>query len=70
MVVTNYLIGALGSKQNCEALFVDLSKAFDSADHELLQNKLRNVGWGPKTVNRFRNDFVLQTQCVCIFMAF
>jgi len=32
MLVTNYNIECLDSKQHCAALFVDLSKALDSVD--------------------------------------
>jgi hypothetical protein len=31
--VANYLINALDKMQHCAALFVDISKAFDSVDH-------------------------------------
>lgn len=53
MVVINYLIGALDRKQHCAALFVDLSKGFDSVDHELLLNKLRDAGFCPNAVKWF-----------------
>lgn len=36
MSVTNYLIGALDRNPHCSALFVDLSKEFDSVNHKLL----------------------------------
>ena len=45
-------------------LFEDLSKAFYSVDHELLLNKLRDVGFGPKAVKCFTNYYEDQTQCV------
>lgn len=48
-VVGNYLI---------VFAFVDLSKAFDSVDHELVLNKFRKVGFGPKAVKWFRHYFV------------
>lgn len=64
LVVTNDLICALEKKQHCAALFVDLSKAFDSVECMLPLNKLRNSGFGPKAVKWSRNYFVDQTQCV------
>ena len=64
MVVTNDLIVALDRKQDCAALFLDLSKVFDSVDHELLLNKLRNAGFGPKAVKWLRNYYIVRTQCV------
>lgn len=49
MTVTNNIINALDKKeQHRAALFIDLSKAFDSVEHELLLNKLMNFGF--KTV--------------------
>ncbi len=60
----NDIIGALDKKQHCAALFVDLSKAFDSVNHELLLNKLSSAGFGPGTLKWFRNYLVDRTQCV------
>lgn len=45
MMVINDVVDALDKKQQCAALFVDLSKAFDLVDHELLLNKLMNAGF-------------------------
>lgn len=42
--MTNYIIDVLERKQHCAAFFVDLSKVFDSVDHGLLLNRLRNAG--------------------------
>lgn len=36
MSETNDIIKALDRKQHCAVLFVELFKAFDSGDHELL----------------------------------
>ena len=63
-IVTNDIINALDKKQHCAALFVDLSKAFDSVDHALLLNKLRSIGFSPKAVKWFQNYFTDRTQCV------
>jgi hypothetical protein len=48
-------INGLDKKQRCAALFVDLSKAFDSGDHELLLARLSNIGLCEGAVNWFRN---------------
>jgi hypothetical protein len=64
MAVENYIINALDKKQHCTALFVDLSKAFDSVDHELLLARLRNIGLSEGAVNWLRNYFSDRTQCV------
>ena len=64
MAVVNYIINALDKKQHCAALFVGLSKAFDSVDHELLLARLRNIGLSEGTVNCFRNYLSDRTQCV------
>ncbi len=43
---------------------MDLSKAFDSVNHELLLNKLSSAGFRPGTLKWFRNHLVDRTQCV------
>ena len=63
MAVANYIINALDKKQHCAALLVDLSKAFDSVDHELLLARLRNIGLSEGAVNWFRNYRSNRTQC-------
>ena len=64
MAVANYIINALDEKQHCAALFVDLSKAFDSVHHELLLDRLRNIGFSEGAVNWFRNYLSGRIQCV------
>lgn len=39
----NDAASALDNKQNCVALFVDLSKAFDTVDHQILSKYLESV---------------------------
>lgn len=63
-LVTNDIIGALDKKQHSAALFVDLSKAFDSVDHGLLLTKLRSIGLSEKAVAWFQNYLVDRIQCV------
>lgn len=55
----------MDKKQHCTALFVDLSKAFDSVDHELLLKRLINIGIGNTAINCF-NYLTERTQCVSI----
>ena len=43
-------------------LFVDLKKAFDTIDHDILVNKLSCYGFKNKTVNLFRNYLTERTQ--------
>ena len=43
-------------------LFVDLKKAFDTIDHDILVNKLSCYGFKNKTVNPFRNYLTERTQ--------
>lgn len=45
MLVTNDIINTLDKKQHCAALFVDLAKAFDSVDHEILLYRLGRIGF-------------------------
>lgn len=42
-------------RSNALALFVDLSHAFDSADLELLLNRLSNIGTGDAAITCLRN---------------
>lgn len=65
MLVTNYIINALDRKQHCAVdLFVDLSKAFDSVDHELLLGRLSDIGMCDMAIEWFRNYLADRTQCV------
>lgn len=40
-LVSNDIITSLDSKKSCAALFIDLSKAFDLADHKLTRSRSR-----------------------------
>ena len=44
---------------------MDLTKAFDSVDHELFLARLRNIGLSEGAVNWFRNYLGDRTQYVC-----
>ncbi len=40
----NDIVESLDNKQHCVCLFIDLSKAFDTVDHNILLDRLRWVG--------------------------
>ena len=55
---------ALDSKRFCVALFIDLSKAFDTVDHNLLLNILCRDGVSEYTASWFADYLTSRTQCV------
>lgn len=64
--VTNDIITALDDKKSCAALFIDLSKAFDSVDHGLLLQRLNCIGFSNPVLSWFSNYLTGRTQCVSI----
>ncbi len=64
MKVFSDIIDALDCKKNCSALFLDLSKAFDTVDHGILLNRLSAVGLSENAIKWFANYLSERTQCV------
>lgn len=64
MKVLNDFISAIDSKEYCAALFLDLSKAFDTVDHYVLSQTLVDIGMSPKAVKWFDNYLSGRTQSV------
>lgn len=62
MPVTDDIIRCLNTKKHCAALFVDLSKAFDSVDHVL--QRLHCIGLTEMALNWFKNYLSDRSQCV------
>lgn len=62
--VVNYFIYFLDNREHCAALFIDLSKAFDTVDHALLLQRLVSIGLSGKTVCWFENYLSCRSQCV------
>lgn len=48
--VLNDVASALDNKQDCVALFIDLSKAFDTVDQKILLQQLESIGFDKKIV--------------------
>ena len=64
-LVVNDVIAALDNKQHCAALFVDLSKAFDTVDHHhLLLHKLSLIGFDHMSLQWFNSYLTGRSQCV------
>ena len=63
-LVVNDVIAALDNKQHCAALFVDLSKAFDTVDHHLLLHKLSLIGFDHMSLEWFKSYLTGRSQCV------
>lgn len=63
MVLSDF-IHALGCKKHCVALFIDLSKAFDTVDHALLLNTLNLIAPSNHADPWFKNYLEGGSQCV------
>ena len=51
---------------SCVALFIDLSKAFNTVDHHLLLQRLQSIGFSITVLNWFSNYLSGRTQCVAL----
>uniref|UniRef100_A0A3Q3IMY9 Reverse transcriptase domain-containing protein n=1 Tax=Monopterus albus TaxID=43700 RepID=A0A3Q3IMY9_MONAL len=60
----NDVLQALDCKKHCVALFIDLSKAFDTVDHVLLINSLLRIGLSEGAIPWFRNYLSNRRQAV------
>lgn len=55
---------AVDNKLFCVALFIDLTKAFDTVDHHILSNILLKAGFSLNVVGWFQSYLLDRTQCV------
>lgn len=62
--VVNDITEALDKKNHCAALFIDLSKAFDTVDHAILCQRLSDIGLSSHAVGWFTNYLSHRKQCV------
>ena len=54
-LVANNIMSALDSKKHCAALFIDLSKAFETVDHDLLLLCLCSAGFDSRACDWFHS---------------
>lgn len=64
MKVVNDILVALDKKQHSALLFIDLSKAFDTVDLEVLKLRLINSGLSEQAVAWFSNYLSDRSQCI------
>ena len=64
--VQDRILNILDSGDCCVGIFMDLSKAFDTLDHDILLSKLRNYGVRGVALDWFRNYLSNRTQYVSI----
>ncbi len=62
--VLNDLVRSLDGKHHCACLFIDLTKAFDTVNHNILLDRLRSVGLSDNVVLWFNTYLKGITQCV------
>lgn len=65
-LVLNDIITALDRGQHCAALFIDISKAFDTVDHSVLLEKLKCLGFDGNAYRWFRSYLMDRMQCVSV----
>lgn len=52
---TNAILEAIDKKQLSATVLLDISKAFDSVNHEILMSKLQDIGLSPITIKWFHS---------------
>ncbi len=62
--ILNDIVGSTDNGDFCGSLFIDLSKAFDKVDHEILLHRLKSVGLTSHVIHWFKNYLSGRTQCV------
>ncbi|KAG5856640.1 hypothetical protein ANANG_G00010060 [Anguilla anguilla] len=62
--VLNDIVQALDNKKQCAALFIDLSKAFDTANHAILTNRLLKIELSAKAVRKSENCLSDRSQSI------
>ena len=65
-----YVYNSLNSKHHCISLFIDLKKAFDTVNHDILLRKLQLYGVRGSTLSWKRSYLSNRKQCVCISGSF
>ena len=63
----NMITNALSSKKHVLGIFIDLSKAFDTLDHNILLHKLNNYGIRGKAYDLIHSYISDRHQYVCMF---
>lgn len=64
--VCSFLYKAMDDKKNCAGLFVDITKAFDMVDHNILLCKLHSAGFRGNVLDWFKSYLTLRRQRVKI----
>ncbi len=57
-------ISSLDRKQHCASIFIDLSKAFDSVDHDILKQRKIDIELSEQAVGWFSSYLTDRSQCV------
>ena len=65
-LVINNITTAVDKGKYCAALFVDLSKAFDTVDHALLLQRLHDIGFDCNSCKWFQDYLSHRQQCVLL----
>ena len=66
IAVTDILLEAIDKQQLSIIVFLDLSKAFDSVQHDILLNKLMELGVSTEVLNWFKSYLSNRSQYVRI----
>ena len=62
--ITEYIRNVIANKSTGQASFIDLSKAFDTIDHEILLLKIERYGFGGPILELLKNYLIGRTQFV------